>query len=108
MINVCEQLRCPFYRRSGCDRYTVSNHCPVAVHLEQQVNELDWSNTDPREIWFQKKKTVDINQYAIYVNPFWIDVDMMTNIHKKEVMEDPNSIQRLKFKGVRDENRNQS
>lgn len=29
-MNICKEIRCPFARREGCERYSVSNLCPVA------------------------------------------------------------------------------
>jgi hypothetical protein len=39
LINVCHEVRCPYSRKSGCDRYTVSSHCHLAYSAPGTVRQ---------------------------------------------------------------------
>lgn len=61
-MNICEELRCPFALKNGCDRYTVSNVCPVAwiapgmPHPEIRANQYWLYATDNADIDINERR----------------------------------------------------
>jgi len=56
-FNVCNEIRCPWSLKSGCDRYSVSQHC----HL---LNEETRSYIDANQYWL----FADTDDGAININ----------------------------------------
>ncbi|MBC7824928.1 MAG: hypothetical protein H7126_13875 [Candidatus Parcubacteria bacterium] len=59
-MNICSELRCPHAYKNGCDRFSVSNHCPVTYLCPGE------SNPDVRanQYWLfaDDNAPVDINE----------------------------------------------
>lgn len=50
-MNICQELRCPHAYKNGCNRFTVSNLCPVGCDREIEANQYwlfapDTANVD--------------------------------------------------------------
>lgn len=49
MLNICNELKCPHSLTSGCDRFSVSDHCPLARYPGVSDNQY-WLFSDVDEV----------------------------------------------------------
>lgn len=72
-LNICRELRCPFARRSGCSRFVVSQHCPLAQ--------------DP---------AIEANQYWLFADvAASFDINHLRDVLQSEVLADESSQRQL-------------
>lgn len=61
MYNICDEIRCPYSSRNGCDRYSVSNHCHLLFPKKGQQR----PGLHPNQYWLfaeENDNAIDINQ----------------------------------------------
>lgn len=59
--NICNEIRCPYSLKNGCDRYSVSNHCHIFYSQPGQQREGLRAN----QYWLfadEADPAIDINQ----------------------------------------------
>ena len=81
-LNICNEIRCPWSRKSGCDRYTVSGHC----HLLGKIG------SDRREF-------LRDNQYWIFSddNDPRLDINVLRKENEVFLATDVSTLRRIEF-----------
>ena len=75
--NVCDEIRCPYSLKNGCDRYSVSNRCHLLYPGEPGAKR---EGLEPNQYWLFADETdprLDINQLKDE-NAAWLKQDDRT------------------------------
>ncbi len=74
-INVCDEIQCPYAKKNGCDRYSVSNHCHLTTPNGPGSRR---EGLEPNQYWlFAEEGAIDLTQLKSE-NKAWLAADETT------------------------------